>query len=39
MDCLDDQSPYARMIRGVKSALDPRGILAPGRYDSGARQL
>jgi 4-cresol dehydrogenase (hydroxylating) len=36
MDWARDDSGYARMIRALKGALDPHGILAPGRYDGTA---
>jgi 4-cresol dehydrogenase (hydroxylating) len=33
MRCLGDQPPYADALRTLKAALDPNGILAPGRYE------
>jgi 4-cresol dehydrogenase (hydroxylating) len=35
MDYLDEGGEYGRVIRALKTALDPQGILAPGRYDAG----
>jgi 4-cresol dehydrogenase (hydroxylating) len=29
-------SPYAHLLRDLKSALDPNGIIAPGRYEPAA---
>ena len=33
MNDLDHQSESANLVRSLKAALDPRGILAPGRYE------
>jgi len=30
---LDEQDPYWRTVRELKKALDPKGIVAPGRYN------
>jgi 4-cresol dehydrogenase (hydroxylating) flavoprotein subunit len=32
MNAMDDGSGYGRLLSGLKQALDPHGILAPGRY-------
>ena len=36
MDWLDGQTPFDRAVRTIKRALDPSGILAPGRYEPAA---
>jgi 4-cresol dehydrogenase (hydroxylating) len=36
MDLLEDGSSHAEVVRAIKLAIDPQGIVAPGRYDSGA---
>jgi 4-cresol dehydrogenase (hydroxylating) flavoprotein subunit len=33
MGCVGDQPSYADALRTLKGALDPNGILAPGRYE------
>ncbi len=33
MGKMNQTAPYSRVIRGLKKALDPNAILAPGRYD------
>jgi 4-cresol dehydrogenase (hydroxylating) len=33
MHLIDDESSHAAIVRAIKSAIDPREILAPGRYD------
>lgn len=33
MDLVDDSGSHAEAIRAIKFAVDPRGILAPGRYE------
>jgi 4-cresol dehydrogenase (hydroxylating) len=33
MGCVGDQSAYAGALSALKAALDPHGILAPGRYE------
>ena len=35
MEYLDEGGEYGRVVRALKSALDPNGIVAPGRYDAG----
>jgi 4-cresol dehydrogenase (hydroxylating) len=35
MKYVDDQAEYAAVLRSLKAALDPNGILAPGRYEPG----
>jgi 4-cresol dehydrogenase (hydroxylating) len=36
MNDLEDQTTYLAVLRSLKSALDPKGILAPGRYEPGS---
>ena len=38
MDHLEEQADYADTMHVLKQALDPRGILAPGRYEPSAGQ-
>ena len=33
MSSVSAQDPYADVLRSLKAALDPKGILAPGRYE------
>jgi len=33
MGFVDDQTAYSTVLRDLKSALDPNGVLAPGRYE------
>jgi 4-cresol dehydrogenase (hydroxylating) len=35
MNDLDDDTTYLAVLQSLKSALDPKGILAPGRYEPG----
>ena len=37
MGLLDDGPSYARMVHALKQALDPNGIMAPGRYEPVVR--
>jgi 4-cresol dehydrogenase (hydroxylating) len=37
MGAMDEGTAYSETLRRLKSALDPNGILAPGRYDSATR--
>jgi 4-cresol dehydrogenase (hydroxylating) len=34
---MSDADPFWGVVRTLKEALDPNGILAPGRYDGGAK--
>jgi 4-cresol dehydrogenase (hydroxylating) len=36
MNDLEDHTTYLAVLRSLKSALDPKGILAPGRYEPGS---
>ena len=38
MSAAGEPGPYADLINGIKCAVDPRGILAPGRYLADTRQ-
>ncbi|MEI9976281.1 MAG: FAD-binding oxidoreductase [Ignavibacteriota bacterium] len=38
MSGMDDGSAYGDLLGGIKNALDPRGILAPGRYVRDSRR-
>lgn len=38
MDYAHGGQAYDAVVKGLKDALDPRGILAPGRYDARAAQ-
>jgi 4-cresol dehydrogenase (hydroxylating) len=33
MNHINAEGPYSDVLRGIKTALDPNGILAPGRYE------
>ena len=35
---MSEADPFWRVVRTLKQALDPAGILAPGRYDGGFRR-
>jgi 4-cresol dehydrogenase (hydroxylating) flavoprotein subunit len=37
MAAMDEGNAYSEMLRRLKSALDPNGILAPGRYEAAPR--
>jgi 4-cresol dehydrogenase (hydroxylating) flavoprotein subunit len=37
MGAMDEGNAYSETLRRLKNALDPNGILAPGRYDSAPR--
>jgi len=40
MSAMGEPGPYADLLQNIKRTLDPRGILAPGRYVShGGSQL
>jgi 4-cresol dehydrogenase (hydroxylating) len=36
MSAMGEAGPYTELLHGIKRAVDPRGILAPGRYISEA---
>jgi 4-cresol dehydrogenase (hydroxylating) len=38
MAAMGEPGPYANLLDGIKNALDPRGILAPGRYIANTRK-
>lgn len=38
MGYMDSGDGYAQVLRSIKTALDPNGILAPGRYEAGRVQ-
>jgi len=38
MTATEEAGPYADLLTGIKRALDPSGILAPGRYVRDTRE-
>jgi 4-cresol dehydrogenase (hydroxylating) len=39
MTAMGEPGPYMDLLDGIKNAIDPRGILAPGRYVRDSRHL
>lgn len=39
MEEMGESASYANVLRKLKSALDPEGILAPGRYEAGEMSI
>jgi hypothetical protein len=39
MNGMGEAGPYRDLLDGIKRAVDPRGILSPGRYVRDSRQV